>query len=75
MSDITIYHNPYYSESRRAKTILDEKGLDSTVVEYLNEPPSIKRLADILDMLGKKPIELVRSGEALFKELGLFREG
>ncbi len=71
MSDITIYHNPRCSKSRRTKAILDEKGLDYTVVEYLNEPPSEKWLADILGMLGKKPLELIRSGEALFKELGL----
>ena len=40
-------------------------------MEYLNGPLSMERLADMLDMLGKRPIDLVRGGEALLKELGL----
>lgn len=74
MPDIIIYHNPRCSKSRRIRAILDEKGLDYTVVEYLNEPPSEQRLADVLNMMGKKPLELVRSGESLFKELGLSKK-
>ena len=71
MSDIKIYHNPRCSKSRQTKAILDEKKLEYQVVQYLEQPPSEQELADILNMLGKSALELVRTGEALFKELGL----
>ncbi len=71
MSEITIYHNPRCSKSRMTKAILDDKGLDYNVVEYLNEAPTAEKLKQILGMLGKSPIEVIRTGEALFNELGL----
>ena len=71
MSDITIYHNPRCSKSRQTKVILDEKALDYQVIEYLDQPPSESELAGILQMLDKAPLQIIRTGEALFKELGL----
>ena len=71
MSDIKIYHNPRCSKSRQTKVILDGKNLEYQVIEYLDQPPSEQELVDILKMLGKPALELVRTGEAMFKELGL----
>lgn len=74
MTNLTIYHNPRCSKSRQTKAILDDKGLDYTIVEYLNEPPTADKLKLILGMLGKPPIEVIRTGETLFKELGLTKK-
>src|SRR5210317_302231 len=71
MSDITIYHNPRCSKSRQTMAILDENNLQYQVIQYLDQPPSEQELASILKMLGKPALELVRTGEKLFKELGL----
>lgn len=71
MSDIKIYHNPRCSKSRQTKSILDEKNLEYQIIEYLDQPPSQQELAEILEMLNRSPLEVMRTGEDLFKELGL----
>ncbi|WP_417731702.1 arsenate reductase (glutaredoxin) [Rosistilla oblonga] len=67
----TIYHNPRCSKSRAAVELLESRQIEHTVVKYLETPPTEKELAEIVAMLGIEPQQLVRRGEALFKELGL----
>ena len=74
MSRIKIYHNARCSKSRQTRAILDDRGLDYEVVEYLQQPPSEQELKKILKLLGKKPLEIMRTGEKLFKELGLSKK-
>ncbi len=64
-----LYHNPRCSKSRATLALLQERGLTPDIVEYLKTPPTIAQLADILGMLGKRPHELLRKGEAEYKEL------
>ena len=68
---ITIYHNPRCSKSRQTLSLLQEKGIEPEIIEYLDTPPSANKLKEILKMLGKEPQELMRKGEAIYKELGL----
>ncbi len=65
---ITIYHNPRCSKSRRTLALLEEKGRDFVVKEYLKNPPSKDELKQIVKLLEIKPINLVRKGEPEFKE-------
>ena len=65
---VTIYHNPRCSKSRQTLTLLQEKGIDPQIVEYLKEPPSTAELADILDKLDLEPRALMRRKEAAYKE-------
>lgn len=76
MSKIEIYHNPRCSKSRGALEILKSKFTDDEIQEirYLDNPPSKERLAEICSMLACRPFELIRTGEALFKELGLAKD-
>jgi len=69
MSEITIYHNPKCSKSRAALAILEERGLEPKVIEYLKTPPSADQLRAIVGMLGIAPEQLVRKGEQVYKEL------
>lgn len=39
-----------------------------TIIEYLNTPPSKEELKEILEMLDMKPEQLLRKGEAIYKE-------
>jgi arsenate reductase (glutaredoxin) len=66
-----LYHNPQCSKSRGACSIVDERRADVEVVRYLDTPPSRDELVAILAKLDTPPASLVRTGEALFKELGV----
>jgi arsenate reductase len=41
------------------------------VVEYLQDPPSARRLEELLGLLGLEPRDLMRKGEKEYKDLGL----
>ena len=64
-----IYHNTRCSKSRAAVAILEQNDVDFEIVNYLVEPPSEKELKDILKDLGISARELMRRGEAKYKEL------
>ena len=70
---VVIYHNPKCSKSRGALALLEERGADHDVVQYLDTPPTREDLERILDGLDEAPEELVRK-DAHFKELGLAPE-
>ena len=65
---VTIYHNPRCSKSRQTLSLLQERGIEPTVIEYLNTPPSTEKLRGILAMLGLEPRELMRKKEAAYAE-------
>lgn len=71
MSDITIYHNPRCSKSRQALVLLEQQGIEPEVVEYLKTPPTPEALQTIINQLGISPRQLLRRGEAIYKELKL----
>lgn len=68
---VTIYHNPRCSKSRATLALLEERGVEPNVVHYLDNPPSAEEITDILKKLGKSARELMRKGEAAFKDKGL----
>lgn len=71
MSTATIYHNPRCSKSRQTLQLLQDKQVDTEVVEYLKTPPNREQLVTILDMLGLEPRQLMRTKETEYKEQGL----
>lgn len=68
---VKIYHNPRCAKSRDTLKLLEAKGIQADVVEYLKQPPSHAELQDILDKLGLKPRQLMRTKEAEYRENGL----
>lgn len=74
MSTVTIWHNPRCSKSRNTATLLEEKGIDAEVVKYLDTPPTKEELTEVLKMLGITARELMRTKEAIYKELNLKEE-
>lgn len=72
---VTIYHNPRCSKSRTTLALLQEKGIEPRVVEYLKNPPSENEIEALLKMLGFEPRELMRKGEAPYKDGGLSDPG
>ena len=66
-----IYHNARCSKSRATLAILEQNDVDFDVVNYLVNPPSESEIKSILKDLGINARDLLRKGEAKFKELGL----
>ena len=71
---VIIYHNPRCSKSRQALSLLQEKNIDTDIVEYLKSPPTVSELKDILLKLGYKPRQLLRKNEQIYKDLDLGNE-
>ena len=71
MASFTIYHNPRCSKSRQTLEILNDKGVDVAIVEYLKTPPSKAELKSILAALNVEPQAIMRKKEAEYKEAGL----
>lgn len=68
----TIWHNPKCSKSRNTLAILQERdGVDVEVVEYLKQPPSREKLAQLYAEAGMSPAEGLRLGGTDAKERGL----
>ena len=66
-----LYHNPRCSKSRAALALLQEREIDLEVVRYLEAPPDEAALRELLGQLDMTPLELMRRGEARYRELGL----
>ena len=66
-----IYHNPRCSKSRATLALLEARGLDFDVVEYLSSPPNARALRALLAKLEVRPHDLVRTGEDEFKNAGV----
>ena len=71
MSEIEIWHNSRCSKSRAALNYLKEKNYNFTIKEYLKENPTKDEFESVLKKLNKKPSEIIRKKESLFKELQL----
>jgi arsenate reductase len=69
--EASIYHNPACSKSRRALEILNERGVRTRIVLYLDEPPDRSSLAVLLHRLALTPRDIVRAHEAPFESLDL----
>jgi len=64
---ITFYHNPRCSKSRNALKLLEDKGVEPEVILYLDTPPDRATLTDIIRKLGIAPLDLMRTGEDIYK--------
>lgn len=71
MGKVTIWHNPRCSKSRQTLQLLRDRGHEIETVEYLKNPPSVEEITEVLKALDLKPGELIRKGEAVFREEGI----
>ena len=71
---IQIWHNPRCSKSRDSLKYLQEQKKEFEVVEYLKEIPSKEEIQNLLVKLGLNAKDIIRNGEAVYKELNLKNE-
>jgi len=76
MGDVSIYFNPGCTKCRTAWSILEDLGADAEQYRYLDERPTRDDLEHLLVMLGTDdPRAMVRTGEAVYDDLGLAGAG
>lgn len=63
-----IYHNPRCRKSRETLALIKGAGKEVEIVEYLKNIPNRDEILDLLSKLGLKPEQLLRKGEAAYKE-------
>src|SRR5688572_3419405 len=68
MSTFTIFHNPRCSKSRAALALLQERGIEPRIVDYLRTPPTTAELTSMVRKLGIPAEQLVRKGEEIYKK-------
>lgn len=71
---VTIWHNPRCSKSRETLALIEERGIAPKVRRYLDDAPSEAEIRAALDALGLRPIEMMRTKEAAFREMGLSKD-
>lgn len=74
---ITIYHNPRCSKSRAACDLVSNAKVTEPVevIEYLKQPLTVEQLKGLHAMLGGPLLDMVRTGESEYAELGLDAPG
>lgn len=65
---ITIYHNPRCGKSRECLAFIENSNEQFEVIKYLETPLSFEKLSEIINLLKIKPIELIRTKEAIWIE-------
>ena len=63
-----IWHNNRCRKSRETLALIEDKTSDIQIVNYLENPPSKQELKETLAKLGMKAEQIVRKGEAIYKE-------
>lgn len=70
--DVTIYHNPNCSNSRKALEIIRAHGIEPHIVEYLKTPPRPNALRHLIkDQMKAKVADVIRTKEPVYAEMGL----
>lgn len=67
----TIYHNPNCSKSRQTLALLQGRGIEPRIIEYLKTSPDPEEIRELLARLELPARALVRSGEKAYGERDL----
>ncbi|WP_158968691.1 arsenate reductase (glutaredoxin) [Paraglaciecola sp. L3A3] len=72
MPNLKIIHNPRCSKSRQTLQLLQDKGFEPEIIEYLKTPLSADELSEIVKQLGfSSARQLLRKGEEAYKQKNL----
>ena len=61
--NLTIYHNPHCSKSRRTLELIREHGIEPRIVEYLQSPPDKATILELAQRLESPVDALLRKNE------------
>ena len=71
---VQILHNPRCSKSRATLEVLKGHGVEPEIILYQDQPPDTDQLISILKKLDMQPRDLMRKGQAEYKQMGLDNE-
>ena len=71
---ITYWHNPRCSKSRAGLALLEDRGAEVQLRLYLKDAPALEEIKAVQAALGVPALAMMRTGEAVFKELGLTKD-
>jgi arsenate reductase len=69
--NVTIYHNPDCGTSRNTLAMIRNAGIEPTVIEYLQSPPSRDQLVKMIADAGLTVRQAIREKGTPFADLGL----
>ncbi|MFK0272051.1 arsenate reductase (glutaredoxin) [Ensifer sp. NPDC090286] len=69
--NVTIYHNPTCGTSRNTLAMIRNAGIEPTVIEYLQAPPSRQALEKMIADAGLTVRDALREKGTPYAELGL----
>lgn len=72
--EIVLLHNPRCSKSRATLALLQDRGADFVIREYLEDPLSAEELADLRGRLGRPVSDWLRPKEDPFVASGVARD-
>lgn len=72
--DVTIYHNPACGTSRNTLALIRNTGLEPTIIEYLNTPPTRSELIQLIQDAKLTVREAIRKNVDPYHDLALDRE-
>ena len=68
MPKYRLYHNPRCSKSRQTLELLRQHQIEPEIILYLDSPPTITELSDLLTKLAFRASDLLRKGESIYKD-------
>ena len=71
MAEVTIYHNPKCETSRNTLALIRNAGIEPTVIEYLQQPPTREQLAEMIKASGLSVRAALREKGTPYADLGL----
>lgn len=74
MPELTIYQKPTCTTCRQAVQLLKDSGKPFTTVNYYERPFTKSQLKALLKKAGLSPMDVLRTKEAVYKELGLAKK-
>lgn len=72
--DVKIFHNPACGTSRNTLALIRNTGIEPTVIEYLETPPTRDELIQLIHDAGLTVREAIRKNVDPYRDLGLERE-
>lgn len=67
--NLTIYHNPHCSKSRKTLELIEKNGITPNIVDYLRTPPDCDTVLRLARMLGISVSQMLRPAEPDYAQL------